>query len=163
MVEMVSVRSSNVESVGWDEDGQELLVKFKNGGTYAYSGQSEATMQDILTSPSPGSYVARHLRGRAARKIAGALAALALLSAPSVAVATEPPAWASAGPVWESFVGMKIVGVHKRVDVVHIDNPDQTVCILRIGDECILKYDGEVQAFIASRPWVLNVEARAKK
>lgn len=37
-VEMKDVLSSNVESVGYDADTSELLVRWKSGKTSAYSG-----------------------------------------------------------------------------------------------------------------------------
>lgn len=64
------VRSSTVARVGWDEDAQELLVDFKSGGRYAYPTAGESAYQDLLTDPSPGSYVARWLRRLPSRKIA---------------------------------------------------------------------------------------------
>lgn len=68
-VEWQEVSSSNVQRVAYDEDAGELLVEFKNGAVYAYSGQSESAYQDIITSPSPGAYVARWLRNQPARKV----------------------------------------------------------------------------------------------
>jgi hypothetical protein len=67
--QMTPVRSTNVAAVGFDEDTQELIVEFASGASYAYGGQSEATLQDLLNSNSPGSYVARHLRHLPARRI----------------------------------------------------------------------------------------------
>lgn len=69
MVEMVPVRSSNVSQVGFDEDSGELLVEFKSGAVYAYSNQSEAAYQDLLTTDSPGSYVSKWLRNQPSRKV----------------------------------------------------------------------------------------------
>lgn len=68
--QMQPVKSSNVAAAGFDEDTQELIVEFTSGASYAYSGQSEATLQDLLTSTSPGSYVSRHLRNAPSRRIA---------------------------------------------------------------------------------------------
>lgn len=63
------VRSSNVAQVGWDDETDTLAIEFTSGAVYEYDGQSEATVQDILTSSSPGSYVARYLRSLPARRV----------------------------------------------------------------------------------------------
>ena len=68
MAEMTPVRSSNVAAVGY-EDGT-LYVEFHSGATYAYEGVGEAAYQDLLTDPSPGSYLNRHIKARySARRI----------------------------------------------------------------------------------------------
>lgn len=63
------VKSGHVRSVGWDEEADEVLIEFKDGAVYAYANQGESVYQDLATSPSPGSYVARHLRNQPARRI----------------------------------------------------------------------------------------------
>ena len=68
-IEWSDVRSSNVAAVGWNEDAGELLVRFKSGAEYAYSNQSEAAYQDLLTTDSPGSYVSKWLRNQPSRKV----------------------------------------------------------------------------------------------
>jgi hypothetical protein len=68
MVDMTPVRSSTVESVGWDADAQELVVEFKNGSRYVYPDAGQATYQDLLSSPSPGSYINRWLKNSHYRK-----------------------------------------------------------------------------------------------
>jgi len=58
------VKSSNLESVGYDPDKRELLVKFKNGGVYRYSNvpaQHWAKLIDDDTSA--GAYFHNHIRG----------------------------------------------------------------------------------------------------
>jgi hypothetical protein len=57
---MTPVKSSNVAAVGY-EDGT-LYVEFNNGSAYAYDGVGEAAYQDLLTDPSPGGYLARHIK-----------------------------------------------------------------------------------------------------
>jgi hypothetical protein len=63
------LRSSNVQKVAFNNDSDELLIAFKSGAVYAYSDQSEATLQDLVTSTSPGAYVARWLRNQPSRKV----------------------------------------------------------------------------------------------
>jgi hypothetical protein len=69
MAEFQSVQSSNIDAVAWDADAQELLVRFKNGSTYALPDAGEAAYQDLLTSESPGSYYARWLKNQHARRV----------------------------------------------------------------------------------------------
>lgn len=45
--------------------------------------------------------------------------------------------------------------------VITSSSPGISICILKVGDECILKYDGISQTFIASR--TLNVSVKAPK
>jgi len=63
------LKSSNVGRVAYDSEADELLVEFKSGSVYAYPSAGEAAYQDLLTNPSPGSYVGRWLRGQPARRI----------------------------------------------------------------------------------------------
>jgi hypothetical protein len=63
------LRSSNVSKVAFDNDSDELLVEFRSGAIYSYSDQSEATLQDLITSTSPGSYVSKWLRNQPSRKV----------------------------------------------------------------------------------------------
>ncbi len=71
MANMIPVRSSNIAAVGFDPDSNDLLVEFTNGGTYAVSGSSEAELQDILASPSPGQWYFRNVKqaGRSVRRV----------------------------------------------------------------------------------------------
>ncbi len=64
-----SVSSSNVAEVGFDDETNDVLVTFKNGSTYAYANQGESVYQDLCTDPSPGAYVARHLRNAGGRRV----------------------------------------------------------------------------------------------
>ena len=57
-------QSSNVARVGFDDETQDIVVEFKNGGTYSYSGAGEAVAADMASDPSPGRYFARHVKNR---------------------------------------------------------------------------------------------------
>lgn len=63
MPEMIPVASSNVASVGYDEAARELHVEFRSGSTYVYSDVGRETYDDLLAAASPGSYIARWLKG----------------------------------------------------------------------------------------------------
>lgn len=49
-----SVYSSNVETVGYDSETNELLVTWKNGKVSAYEGVDEATAHQVANAPSVG-------------------------------------------------------------------------------------------------------------
>jgi hypothetical protein len=56
------VDSSNIEQIGYDEDGHELWVRFKSGDTYVYSDVPPATYDDIMRADSKGSYMNREIK-----------------------------------------------------------------------------------------------------
>lgn len=64
MMTMNPVNSSNISSVGYDEETGEMRVTFAKGGTYVYAGVDQATYQNMLDSDSPGSFLHRNIRDR---------------------------------------------------------------------------------------------------
>lgn len=56
------VESSSIKSVGYDEDKQELHVRFKTGKTYAYAGVTPRQHQALLNAPSVGGHFSAHIR-----------------------------------------------------------------------------------------------------
>ena len=64
MPEMTPVRSSNIAEAGYDEESDTMTVTFRNGSTYTYSGVGKTAFDDLLTSPSPGSYLNRWIKNR---------------------------------------------------------------------------------------------------
>ncbi|MFD2098570.1 KTSC domain-containing protein [Flagellimonas iocasae] len=60
--EMTPVVSSNVESIGYDEQSQQVYVRFLNGGVYIYKGVPEQEYQNLLLAPSVGSYLHRNFK-----------------------------------------------------------------------------------------------------
>ena len=62
-MEMTSVNSSNVESVGYDEDSSTLQVEFKNGGTYQYFDVPENVFIGLRDADSVGGYLAAVIKG----------------------------------------------------------------------------------------------------
>ena len=58
---MVSVQSSNVARVGHEDTI--LRVEFKDGKVYEWADISHELYIALLTSPSKGKFIARHLRG----------------------------------------------------------------------------------------------------
>lgn len=61
-VEMQPVVSSNVEAVGYDDETNELHVRFKSG-LYIYEGVDRGTYDGLLAADSPGRYVNSVLKG----------------------------------------------------------------------------------------------------
>ena len=62
MPTMHPVQSSNVESVGYDEQSQVIYIRFLNGAVYGYKGASKAEFDGLLVAPSVGSYIHRNLK-----------------------------------------------------------------------------------------------------
>jgi KTSC domain len=52
--QMEQVRSSQVESIGYDADKQELYVAWLSGRTSIYSGVPKLVHQDVKNAPSVG-------------------------------------------------------------------------------------------------------------
>ncbi|MBU0673149.1 MAG: KTSC domain-containing protein [Proteobacteria bacterium] len=62
-MEMTSVDSSNVESVGYDEDSSTLQIEFKNGSTYQYFDVPEDVFIGLRDADSVGRYLAARIKG----------------------------------------------------------------------------------------------------
>lgn len=61
-INMVPVSSSNVESVGYDEENQILYVKFLSGSLYSYKNVNKVEYEALLNAPSVGSYLHRNIK-----------------------------------------------------------------------------------------------------
>lgn len=57
--EMIPVSSSNIESIGYDEQNQEVYVRFLNGSLYVYKGVPQHEYENLRDAPSLGSYLHR--------------------------------------------------------------------------------------------------------
>ncbi|QOY55710.1 KTSC domain-containing protein [Candidatus Sulfurimonas marisnigri] len=60
--EMINVKSSNVESVGYDEDLKIVCVKFLNGSLYTYKGVPNSEFNNLKNATSVGSYLNRNFK-----------------------------------------------------------------------------------------------------
>lgn len=58
------VESSNIKSVGYDEQGKVLQIEFTSGAVYQYSDVPVHTYVELMNWPSKGMYFARHIRDR---------------------------------------------------------------------------------------------------
>ena len=63
MVDMNYVDSSNIEAIGYDPNAQELFVQFLSGATYVYHGVPQEIYDNLMASPSQGSYLNREIKG----------------------------------------------------------------------------------------------------
>lgn len=62
---MTRVRSSSIESVGYDDDGRDLYVRFRESGkTYIYKDVDDSVFQDLMRSESKGVFVNRYVKNR---------------------------------------------------------------------------------------------------
>ncbi len=59
---MTFVSSSNIQSIGYDEQNQELYVRFLNNSLYVYKGVPEFEYQNLMQAPSHGSYLNRNIK-----------------------------------------------------------------------------------------------------
>ena len=64
MVEMKSVDSSNVDSVGYDAETKTLHVKFKSGGVYHYHGVEPEAHSALMNAESIGWHLGTHIKGK---------------------------------------------------------------------------------------------------
>jgi hypothetical protein len=62
MPQMTPVSSSNVAEVGYDEQAQEVYVRFLNGSLYVYKGVPKFEYEGLLNAPSAGSYLHRNFK-----------------------------------------------------------------------------------------------------
>lgn len=58
------VESSNISAIGYDEEKQELYVRFSSGAEYAYHEVPTGIYQDFLDADSKGKYFYQHIKGR---------------------------------------------------------------------------------------------------
>ena len=63
-VNMVSVSSSNLDSVGYDEDNFILYVRFLNGSEYVYKSVPKKVYEELLKSTSKGSFLHKYIKNK---------------------------------------------------------------------------------------------------
>lgn len=62
--EMERVESSSVEAVGFDQQTNELWIRFVGGATYVYAPVPRSVYRELLSSGSIGTYVNHHIKPR---------------------------------------------------------------------------------------------------
>lgn len=58
----IVVESSDIKSMGYDEDSKTLEVEFIKGGIYQYHGMLPALYDVFLAAPSKGGFLARVIK-----------------------------------------------------------------------------------------------------
>jgi len=59
-----SVQSSNIHSVGYDENLQILEIVFKSSGIYEYYGVPKNVYRGLIEAPSKGKFLNEHIKGK---------------------------------------------------------------------------------------------------
>ena len=62
---MITVNSTNIDSVGYNADTQPLTVKFKvSGQTYEYLNVPQTLYEGLMTAESKGKYINENIRSQ---------------------------------------------------------------------------------------------------
>lgn len=61
-MEYMSVTSSNLAAIAYDDNGQILGVRFLRGGEYHYHGVSREVFDGFATAPSAGTYLDQNVK-----------------------------------------------------------------------------------------------------
>lgn len=59
---MISVNSSNISSIGYDENSETLRVSFNNGGLYDYHSVPKHLHEGLMSASSHGSYLDAYIK-----------------------------------------------------------------------------------------------------
>ena len=63
-MERTPVSSSDIASIGYDEDDQILEVEFNSGSVYQYSGVPSSEYNGIMNADSKGKYLHANIKNR---------------------------------------------------------------------------------------------------
>lgn len=61
--DLQAVESSNLSHVGYTPEKQQMVVRFKNGGTYRYQGVPPHVHKAFMEAESKGKHFAAHISG----------------------------------------------------------------------------------------------------
>lgn len=64
MPHLVSVSSTNVAAIGYDDGSSTLYVCFHHGGMYRYTGVPAAVHTAFMSAASKGGFLAHDIKGR---------------------------------------------------------------------------------------------------
>lgn len=64
MTEVLIPRSENIASAEYDSQTKVLVLEFRDGRTYQYSGVPQEVWMGFQNAPSKGSYFFRQIRNR---------------------------------------------------------------------------------------------------
>ena len=62
MPDMISVVSSNVEAIGYDDNAEELHVQFVSGEGYVYHDVPRAIFDALMDAPSKGGFLNKEVK-----------------------------------------------------------------------------------------------------
>jgi len=54
--------SSNIATVAYDDETRIGTITFRSGGTYTVDSVDKGALEEMVASPSPGSYFSRHIK-----------------------------------------------------------------------------------------------------
>mgnify|MGYP001565767050 FL=1 len=63
-MKLLTVQSSNIANVGYDQEELDLVVVFQNGQAYRYQDVPADIALGLLTAPSHGAYFANYIKNR---------------------------------------------------------------------------------------------------
>jgi hypothetical protein len=55
--------STSVEEIGYDAEAEEVFVRYREGGFYAYIGVPTVVWDELRAAPSTGTYVNQVIKG----------------------------------------------------------------------------------------------------
>lgn len=61
-IERIKVESSNIESIGYEEETKILIVEFKSGSAYSYAGVPSIVFKKMLESDSKGRFLNNNIK-----------------------------------------------------------------------------------------------------
>lgn len=61
-INMLSVQSSNLDAVGYDEPTKALHIRFKNGAVWEYTEVPAEEYQALMSADSIGSHYAKYIK-----------------------------------------------------------------------------------------------------
>lgn len=64
MIHWEEVESSNIRSIGYDAELEELHIKFRSGSEYAYFGVPGEIYAEMMRAPSKGRFLAAEIKGK---------------------------------------------------------------------------------------------------
>jgi hypothetical protein len=57
MPKMIPVESSAIQAVGYDDDAEELHVRYSDSGLYIYHGVPRDVFEELMLAPSKGAFI----------------------------------------------------------------------------------------------------------
>ena len=67
-MERETVKSSNLASIGYDEENNILEIEFKHGGIYQYSKVPFNVYEELMNAMSHGTYFSANIRNNSSYK-----------------------------------------------------------------------------------------------